>query len=81
LAACAQVGGPIQSTFRWQEQMETSEEWVCLAKTDRHQLPAIEQLLAELHPYEVPELIATPIVAGGAAYLKWMAEQLGAEER
>ncbi|MEX2317367.1 MAG: divalent-cation tolerance protein CutA [Pirellulales bacterium] len=77
LAACVQVGGPIQSTFRWQDKLETTEEWFCLAKTERGQLNAIERLLAELHPYEVPELVATPIVAGGAAYLKWMAEQIG----
>ncbi len=57
--------------------METAEEWLCIAKTGLNQLPGIEKLLSELHPYEVPELIATPIVAGGAAYLKWIAVQVG----
>jgi periplasmic divalent cation tolerance protein len=76
LAACAQISGPIQSTFRWQGKMENAEEWYCTAKTDRGHMAAIERLLAELHPYEVPELVATPIVAGSAAYLKWVEGEL-----
>jgi periplasmic divalent cation tolerance protein len=76
LAACVQVAGPITSTFRWQGKVETAEEWLCIAKSSQRQLPAIEKLLADLHPYEVPELIATPITSGGAAYLKWLGEQL-----
>jgi len=76
LAACVQIAGPITSTFHWQGKVETAEEWLCLVKTELGQLAAIEKLLAELHPYEVPELIATPIIDGGAAYLKWLSEQL-----
>jgi periplasmic divalent cation tolerance protein len=77
LAACVQVAGPVQSTYRWQGQVETAQEWLCTAKTERGQMAAIERLLAELHPYELPELIATPIVAGSAAYLEWLAGQIG----
>jgi periplasmic divalent cation tolerance protein len=77
LAACAQVTGPIASTFRWQGKVENAEEWMCTAKTSRQQLAAIQKLLDDIHPYEVPELIATPIVDGSAAYLKWLGEQLG----
>jgi periplasmic divalent cation tolerance protein len=77
LAGCVQVSGPIQSTYRWQGAVETAEEWMCVAKTSREHFAAIERLLAELHPYEVPELLATPIVAGSDAYLKWLGEQLG----
>lgn len=76
LAGCVQISGPIASTFRWQGKIETAEEWMCLIKTGREQLDAIRSLLAEIHPYEVPELIATPIVDGGEAYLKWLADQL-----
>ena len=77
LAGCVQIAGPIASTFHWQGKVESAEEWLCLVKSERGQLPAIEKLLAELHPYEVPELIATPIIDGGAAYLKWLSEQIG----
>jgi periplasmic divalent cation tolerance protein len=76
LAGCVQVSGPIRSTFRWQGEIETAEEWMCTAKTSRAQIPAIQNLLKEIHRYEVPELIATPIVEGGEAYLKWLGEQL-----
>lgn len=76
LAGCVQISGPIASTFRWQGKIETAEEWLCIAKTGRDQLNGIQELLTEIHPYEVPELIATPIVEGSAAYLKWLGEQL-----
>jgi periplasmic divalent cation tolerance protein len=77
LAGCVQVSGPIQSTYRWQGKIETAEEWMCIAKTSRGQLAAIQDLLRKIHRYEVPELIATPIVDGSEAYLKWLGEQLG----
>lgn len=77
LAGCVQVSGPITSTFRWQGKVETAEEWVCVIKTSRAQVAAVQAALAEIHPYEVPEVIATPIVAGSTAYLKWLEEQLG----
>jgi periplasmic divalent cation tolerance protein len=76
LAACVQVSGPIQSTFRWQGNTETLEEWTCTIKTGRDQLTAIQALMAEIHPYEVPELIATPIVGGSEKYLAWLAAEL-----
>jgi periplasmic divalent cation tolerance protein len=76
LAACVQVSGPVVSTFRWQGQVETAEEWTCVIKTSRAQFGAIQAAFKKLHPYEVPELIATPIVDGSEAYLKWLGEQL-----
>jgi periplasmic divalent cation tolerance protein len=76
LAGCVQISGPIVSTFRWQDKVETAEEWMCTVKTSRAQLAAIQQLFTEIHPYEVPEVIATPIVDGGKAYLRWLGEQL-----
>jgi periplasmic divalent cation tolerance protein len=76
LAGCVQVMGPIQSTYRWEGDIENSEEWLCMAKTGRDQLSAIQRVLDELHGYEVPELIATPIVGGSEKYLKWLKDQL-----
>jgi periplasmic divalent cation tolerance protein len=80
LAACVQVSGPIVSTYRWNDAVETAEEWLCTAKTSWAMFAEIERVVKQLHPYEVPELIATPIVAGNEAYLKWLGEQLGGEE-
>ena len=79
LAACVQVSGPVVSTFRWQGAIETAEEWRCTAKTTRRHLPAIGDVLKRLHPYELPELVATPIVGGSEAYLKWLVEKLAGE--
>lgn len=76
LAGCVQVSGPIQSTYRWQGKMETAEEWMCFIKTSLAKVRDILQVLAEIHPYEVPEIIATPIVTGSERYLAWLDEQV-----
>lgn len=76
LAACVQVIGPIGSTYRWQGQVESAEEWLCLAKSKQSLFAAVEQAIREVHPYEVPEILATPVVAGHAAYLEWLQREL-----
>jgi periplasmic divalent cation tolerance protein len=75
-AACVQVSGPVISTFRWDGKIETAEEWTCTIKTSASQLANIQNLFSQIHPYEVPELIATPIIDGNPAYLKWLDEQV-----
>jgi periplasmic divalent cation tolerance protein len=72
LAACAQVIGPLTSTYHWQGHLETAEEWYCFLKTTEEKLPALQARLRELHPYEVPEIIAVPIAGGDPAYLRWI---------
>ena len=72
LAACVQIVGPITSIFRWHEAIETSQEWLCVAKTTRDHFPAIEQQIRGLHSYDLPEIIAVPIVAGSSDYLAWI---------
>ena len=52
--------------------METAEEWFCLAKTRGELYGALEQAIRDVHPYDTPEIIAVPIVAGSAAYLRWL---------
>jgi len=76
LAACVQIGGPIRSTYHWQGAVETSEEWLCTMKTSRPHLAGIREVLEQLHPYDLPELVATPIVDGSDAYLAWLREEL-----
>jgi periplasmic divalent cation tolerance protein len=77
LAACVQIGGPIISRFRWREAVETSVEWLCTIKTTRAAYAQVEQAIRGLHPYDEPEIIAVPIVAGSAGYLAWLDEQVG----
>jgi periplasmic divalent cation tolerance protein len=76
LAACVQVAGPVTSTYRWQGRIERTEEWVCLIKTRAERYADVEAAIRVLHPYEVPEIVATEIVAGNDAYLKWLTENI-----
>jgi len=74
LAACAQVSGPIRSTYWWQGKVEEAVEWSCLLKTTQARLPGLERRLRALHSYQVPEIVATSIVGGSADYLTWIQE-------
>ncbi len=76
LAACVQIVGPIRSIYRWQGQIQTSQEWQCWAKTRSERWAEVEEAIRRLHPYEVPEILAVPVEAGSASYLKWLDEQL-----
>ena len=76
LAACVQVSGPISSHYRWQGEVEHSQEWLCLVKTEASRYAEVEAAIAELHSYDEPEIIATPIVAGSAGYLEWIARSV-----
>jgi periplasmic divalent cation tolerance protein len=80
LAACVQVIGPISSRYRWQGEIERSTEWLCLAKTEASRYPELEAAIRELHSYEEPEIVATPIVAGSAGYLDWLSESLESDD-
>ncbi len=74
LAACAQVSGPLRSTYRWEGAVEQATEWGCQLKTTRAALPGLTALIRALHPYDVPEIIAIPIVEGHAPYLAWITD-------
>lgn len=76
LAACVQVVGPIMSTYRWQGQVETAEEWLCIAKSRGDLYAAVERAIRAVHPYEEPEILAVPVAAGSASYLRWLDENL-----
>lgn len=74
VAACAQISGPITSIYEWKGKIENEEEWYCVIKTRQNLYPQVEEKIKELHPYEVPEIIALPIVEGNKAYLAWITE-------
>jgi periplasmic divalent cation tolerance protein len=77
LAACAQVFGQIASTYRWQDSLERATEFYCNIKTTLSRLPALQLRIRELHPYDVPEIIAVPIVEGNPDYLRWIEQSVG----
>ncbi|NOT09338.1 MAG: divalent-cation tolerance protein CutA [Gemmatimonadales bacterium] len=72
LAACAQVLGPVASTYWWKGAVERGAEWLCVMKTADARLPALMKQIRSLHPYDQPEIVATPIVAGDPGYLDWI---------
>jgi periplasmic divalent cation tolerance protein len=74
LAACVQIIGPISSRYRWRGEIETAREWICVAKTTADRYPELEATIRELHSYDEPEIVATPIVAGSKGYLDWISQ-------
>ncbi len=72
LAACGQVMGPVSSTYRWQGSIEHAAEWYCNLKTTKRRLPDLTKRIRELHPYELPEIVAIPIQQGDPDYLQWI---------
>ncbi|CAI5465013.1 unnamed protein product [Closterium sp. Yama58-4] len=72
LAACVNRVPGVESTYWWEGKIETDNEELLIVKTQRALLPSIQEHLKGNHPYDVPELIALPIVGGSEAYLKWL---------
>ena len=76
MAACAQVIGPIKSTYWWKEKVEQTEEWLCIMKSKRELYEELEKAIKSIHPYEVPEIVAIPIVSGSQSYLEWLEQEV-----
>lgn len=74
LAACVNVLGEMESTYRWNGQIEIDRERQIVMKTTADRIPALKARLHALHDYEVPEFIVLPIVGGSDAYLQWIRE-------
>ena len=76
LAGCAQVVGPIVSTYWWQDNIETAEEWLCIIKSKKDLYEELEKCIKAIHSYEVPEILAMPVVTGSKDYLEWLGNEL-----
>ncbi|MCK5228887.1 MAG: divalent-cation tolerance protein CutA [Desulfobulbaceae bacterium] len=76
LAACVQIVGPVTSYFRWDGKIDTAGEYQVIIKSRTDLFPELESVLTEAHPYDVPEILAIPILAGGEGYLNWLSEEL-----
>lgn len=77
MAACVQVLGPIQSTYKWKGEVEKSEEWLCMIKSRKDHYEELEAFIKERHPYENPEIIALPLELGSEEYIDWIDQDLG----
>lgn len=72
LASCVQITGPVKSVYRWKGVVETNEEWLLHIKTRASLFRKVEKAILENHPYEVPEIIALPLVRISRDYRKWI---------
>ncbi|MFZ1641595.1 MAG: divalent-cation tolerance protein CutA [Candidatus Contendobacter sp.] len=77
LAACVNIVPGLTSIYRWEGQMQRDSELLLLIKTRQAVYPLLEARIRELHPYQVPEIVALSIRAGSAAYLDWIADHTG----
>lgn len=74
-AACVNLVPGLRSIYRWEGKVNDDSEVLGIIKTTRSGFARLEALLTELHPYEVPEVLALPVEAGSTAYLDWVLRQ------
>jgi periplasmic divalent cation tolerance protein len=79
LAACVSRLAPVTSIYQWEGRICEQGELLLLIKTTPARYEALEMRLKALHPYEIPEIIAIPVVAGSSQYLAWMARATDAD--
>ncbi len=77
LAACCSLINNTVSVYKWKGKIEKSNECQVIIKTTKDQLDNLESRIRELHPYEVPEILAVPITEGHEPYLKWINSIVG----
>jgi len=77
LAACVNLIGGMKSTFRWKGQVSSEQEVLLTAKTKDKLFQKLKKRVLELHSYEVPEILALPVLAGFEKYLDWIGKETG----
>lgn len=82
LAACVNIlRAPVESVYRWKGKVESAREVLLVIKTTRKRFAALEAEVRRLHSYDVPEIIAVPVVRGSRKYLAWVSESVGATKK
>ncbi|MDO8144527.1 MULTISPECIES: divalent-cation tolerance protein CutA [unclassified Isoptericola] len=77
LAACGQVDGPVTSAYWWDGSVETATEWRATFRTTADRAGELQTWLIEQHPYEVPEVLVSPVTDGNPDYLAWVRSEVG----
>ena len=80
LAACVNVMPAIRSVYRWKDAIEDEQESLLVIKSSRALFDQLRAEIERLHSYEVPEVIAVPIVDGSEGYLEWLDRELAAKQ-
>lgn len=78
LAACVKRSGPVRSVYRWEGRVQRDDEWLLGCVTLEERVQELSVVVRDLHPHDLPEVIATPVVAGDVAYLEWVADEVDA---
>ncbi len=81
IAACVQILPEMESVYRWQGKIERQNEILLIAKTKLSEFAALEREVQKIHSYETPEIVACPITAGSAPYLKWLSDSVDTVSR
>ena len=75
LVACVNLLGGVESVYRWKGNVETASEVLVVIKTNASMYDRVQSLILEHHPYELPEIVAVPVVKGLVPYLQWIAAE------
>jgi periplasmic divalent cation tolerance protein len=75
LAACVSIGATVESLYHWQGQIETAQEVPVVVKTRAERYSDVETAIRAQHPYELPEILAVPVVQGLARYMEWITDE------
>ena len=81
LAACASTGATLSSTYPWDGELRHDEETPLTLKTTRGAFDALSAVLQDLHPYEVPEVLATPVVGASSEFAAWVRDWVAGDDR
>ena len=81
LGACVQIVGPIRSIYRWKGDVQNDQEWQCWIKTSTDRLDALTEHIKKHHNYDIPEVVALPIVGGSDDYLSWVTDETRTTEK
>jgi len=76
LIACANIVGPVSSIFWWEGKIDEASEFLVFMKSHENRFERLSEKVAEIHSYEVPEIIALPIIKGSPPYLEWLSDSL-----
>jgi len=75
LAACVNIGGPVESIYHWRGGIETATEIPVAIRTQSALYSNVEAAIRKLHPYDTPEILAIPVAAGDERYLDWLSAE------
>ncbi len=75
VTSCVQVLGPIHSNYWWKGKVDRAREWICLIKARTNDYSRIETSIKSVHPYDVPEILALPVLRGNTDFLNWIRKE------